>query len=116
MKEADVKKQVKKIIISIDPNADIFMPVQAGYGAADLDFIVGINGYYLAIETKVNGRKPTDRQLRIIAKKQKAGIIVLVIDQHNLDALARVCALLNKGDYRTADFEAHHYCRMYLNQ
>src|SRR5690349_4674577 len=82
--ERDVKDRVKQIIKKLAPDAHIFMPVQTGFGAPDLDFIVSINGKALRIETKVDHKKPTARQLRTIADLDRAGVPVLIIDQHNL--------------------------------
>lgn len=88
--EREVKKFVKEIVLELDPDADIFMPVQSGYGIVDLDFIIGIRGYYLSIECKCDGKKPTHRQLQTIEKKVKAGCVCLIIDQSNLEDVARV--------------------------
>ncbi len=114
--EREVKKFVKEIILELDPDADIFMPVQGGYGAVDLDFIVGIRGYYLAIECKVNGKKPTHRQLQTIEKKAKAGCVVLIIDQSNLEDLASVVGDLKLEANYTARIAATDSRNRYLNR
>lgn len=100
--EKDVKKFVKEIILEMDPDADIFCPVQTGFGRVDLDFVVGIIGFYLSIETKVSGKKPTHRQLQTIKHKTDAGIPTLIIDQDNLYDLAFAVDLLRQGKQRSA--------------
>jgi hypothetical protein len=60
------------------------MPVQTGFGAPDLDFVISINGFSLRIETKVDHKQPTARQLQTIAALDRAGVPVLIIDQYNL--------------------------------
>lgn len=92
--ERDVKDRVKKIIAEVDPTAHVFMPVQRGFGAADLDFVVTVNGFALRIETKVDGKQPSPRQHITIASLVKAGAVVLVIDQHNLIDVALIVIAL----------------------
>jgi hypothetical protein len=92
--ERDVKKNVKEIIKLIDPTADVFMPVQTGFGASDLDFIVTVKGVALRIETKVDRKQPSPRQNLRIAELVKAGAVVLVIDQHNLRHVKATVELL----------------------
>lgn len=60
------------------------MPVQNGMGKPDLDFIVTTRGHPLRIETKVDGKQPTPRQLKTIEDLVAAECSVLIIDQHNL--------------------------------
>ena len=57
-----------------------YMPVPGGFGATTLDYLLCINGYFLAIETKAPGKKPTDRQKTVIAQIKRAGGAVFVID------------------------------------
>lgn len=95
--ESDVKDRVKDIIKTLAPNSHIFMPVQTGFGAPDLDLICDINGFSLRIETKVDHKKPSARQSLTIAKLDKAGTPVLVIDQHNLVDVAVVTDYLLTG-------------------
>jgi hypothetical protein len=95
--ERDVKQAVKEIILELAPNAHIFMPVQTGFGAPDLDFIVSINGYALRIETKVDGKQPTDRQKQTTAALVRAGVTVLWVDQHNLEDVAQIVLLFVDG-------------------
>jgi hypothetical protein len=57
-----------------------FMPVQTGYGATSLDFLVCWNGRFIAIETKAEGNKPTARQKLVAKAIIAAGGAVLVID------------------------------------
>jgi hypothetical protein len=82
--EGKVKDQVKKLLKRF---ACIYyhMPVQNGMGAPSLDFICCVRGYYLAIETKAPGKKPTPRQeLTIAAITQAMGFVFVVAGDEDL--------------------------------
>ncbi len=57
-----------------------YWPVPGGFGAATLDFLGCINGWFFAIETKAPGQKPTARQRDTISAMTSAGAVVFVID------------------------------------
>lgn len=78
--EGKVKAQVKKVLAKYGDELDQFWPVQNGMGSPALDCIVCYRGHHIEIETKAPGKKPTPRQLITIAKKEKAGAKVFVID------------------------------------
>ena len=113
--EREVKKFIKEIVLELDPDADIFMPVQTGYGAVDLDFIIGIKGYYLSIEAKANGKKPTHRQLQTIEKKVKAGCVALIIDESNLEDLVATVDLVLRDKTREAAFMSNRFRARYMS-
>lgn len=77
--EGKVKAAVNRII---DKYKGVykFMPVPSGYGPSSLDYLLCINGHFVAIETKAPGKKPTDRQKMIIGQITRAGGVVFVID------------------------------------
>lgn len=54
-------------------NAYFFMPVQMGYGSTTVDFLCCVNGKFVGVETKAEGKKPTPRQELTIADIRKAG-------------------------------------------
>ena len=84
--EADVKKVVKEILTR--RGAYFFMPVQTGYGRLGIpDFAVCYQGYYIAIETKFGGNKPTAHQFKELDLVQVAGGRALVINEKNLSML-----------------------------
>ena len=56
------------------------MPVQMGYGAPALDFLWCVNGQFVAIETKVKGKKMTPRQEQTANEICEAGGLVFVVD------------------------------------
>jgi hypothetical protein len=56
-----------------------FMPVQSGYGAVALDYIVCIRGAFVSIETKAPGGELTPTQQATKAAIIAAGGVVLVI-------------------------------------
>lgn len=75
-----------------------FMPVQNGMGAPGLDFFLCAGGWFIAIETKVKGKKPTPRQETTIAAIEAAhGIVLIVDDQESCDRAMEIigaCCML----------------------
>lgn len=70
-----------------------FMPVQNGMGAPGLDFYLCVNGYFVAIETKAAGKKPTPRQEHTMGQITAANGLTLVVDgKESLDtAITIIC-------------------------
>lgn len=84
--EADVKDEVKKVLKSL--GAWWFMPVQTGYGVQGIpDFIVCLNGEFVAIETKFGYNKPTAHQAMQLKKIQEAKGRAFVINEENVKFL-----------------------------
>jgi hypothetical protein len=87
--EGKVKASVNKVLSKYKKQYT-HMPVPYGYGQSTLDYLICVNGYFLAIETKAPGKKPTNRQNLIAEKIESAGGVVLVIDDasatHELEA------------------------------
>lgn len=77
--EGKVKAQVKKVLAQF-PNLWQHWAVQNGMGTPTLDCTGWFHGRAFAIETKAPGAKPTPRQLITIAKMEKGGARVFVID------------------------------------
>ncbi len=77
--ESKVKAQVNK---GLRPIARLwsFMPVQMGLGRPALDFLLCVNGHFVAIETKAKGKKLTTRQEHTKAEMEAAGATVFVVD------------------------------------
>lgn len=116
MIERDVKARVKALIADYAPSAYLFMPVQTGYGAPSLDFIVTIQGISLYIETKVDGKKPSPRQKLTVQKMVEAGAVVTIVDQHNLDDLSEVIRGLERREYQTAHYLAQQMRDRYITK
>lgn len=76
--EGRVKAKVKKALETL-PAPYRFMPVQNGMGAPGLDFYCCICGMFVAIETKVEGKKLTDRQRETASQIAAAGGLVYVV-------------------------------------
>jgi len=53
--------------------AYFFMPVQTGYGATSLDFLVCLLGEFIAYECKARGAKLTPRQDYVAREITRAG-------------------------------------------
>lgn len=87
--EGKVKEIVKRVLGTL-PHHYRFMPVQRGMGMPGLDFFCCINGYFIGIETKAPGKKPTPRQDATIAEIKAAGGTVYVIhDRAEAEDMAR---------------------------
>lgn len=78
--EGKIKAKVKRRIKVFGPIVYSFMPVQTGMGAPSLDFMFCVNGFFVAIETKVKGKKLTARQEGTKADMEAAGARVCVVD------------------------------------
>lgn len=76
--EGDVKDEITKELLK--RGAHIFMPVQYGYGKRAVDFVVCLNGRYVAIEAKRADcpPKPTRLQLDFLRKTRAAGGVGVV--------------------------------------
>lgn len=58
--ESKLKDKIKEFLKA--EGAYYFMPVQMGYGAPSVDFLVCYRGKFIALETKAPGKRPTPRQ------------------------------------------------------
>lgn len=76
--EGRVKDKVRRAFASL-PKAYRFMPVQNGMGVPGLDFYCCVNSMFVAIETKVEGKKLTERQKDTASQIAAAGGAVFVI-------------------------------------
>lgn len=77
--EGRIKHKVKKVLASI-PGCYQHWPVQNGMGSPTLDCIACCKGYYIGIETKAPGKRPTPRQELTMAQINAAGGLVFIID------------------------------------
>lgn len=79
-KEADVKKEVKKVLASYGPKVWWFMPVPTGFGVQGVpDFICSVCGRFVAIETKFgsNGLTPYQiKQMEAIINTKAAHMVI----------------------------------------
>jgi hypothetical protein len=69
--ERILKDEVREYLKSI--GAYFFMPVQTGYGATTLDFLVCVGGEFIGLETKAPGKKPSPRQEMVMRQMEAAG-------------------------------------------
>lgn len=92
--EGKVKAKVNRLLDR--HGAYRFMPVQTGYGARTLDYLLCHRSRFLAVETKAPGKKPTRIQKLCMEKIEAAGGKVFLIDGVNgqLEELERYL----KGD------------------
>lgn len=84
--EADVKKEVKKVLNKL--GAWWFMPVPTGYGVKGVpDFIVCLDGKFAGIETKYGKNKLSKWQQLQIEKIKAANGEALVVNENNVAEL-----------------------------
>lgn len=57
-----------------------FAPVQTGFGAKTLDYLLAVNGQFVAIETKAPGKTLTPLQEFTTSQIKTAGGLVFVVD------------------------------------
>lgn len=74
--ERDLKKEIKTWLK--EQGAYFFLPVQTGYGASSLDFLVCLRGRFYGIECKAIKGKMTPRQGRVIREIKDAGGLAFV--------------------------------------
>ena len=88
--EGRIKAKVTKALKALEslPHIWRFMPVQNGMGSPALDYINCINGYFVAIETKVPGKQLTPRQkLTARAIAYAGGQVYVIRDQNDIDLM-----------------------------
>lgn len=76
--EGKVKAKVLRLLKQY-PGLLYDMPVPSGFGKSMLDFNCWYRGKPFVIETKAEGKQPTDRQKGIIAQARRAGVDVFVL-------------------------------------
>ena len=76
--EGKVKARIKRILIREGVYSE--MPVPSGYGKSGLDYNCCVCGFWLSIEAKAPGKKPTKRQLATMRAIRKAGGVAIVCD------------------------------------
>ena len=82
--EAKVKEKIKKILK--ERGAWYAMPIGTGYGNSGVpDFLVCLNGEFLAIEAKAGRGVPTALQEKNMRDIEKAGGRTLVINEQSLE-------------------------------
>lgn len=92
--EKKVKDAIKKYLHTLDPPPYIFMPVQMGYGAATLDFLVCWRGRFFGIEAKrETGGVVSPRQKSIIREIAEAGGGVCVENSTGCENVRRMLGL-----------------------
>lgn len=80
--EAKVKKKVTEQLKKLD--AYYFYAYTGGYGKSGVPDIVGCyKGFFFAIECKAGKNKPTPLQERNIQEIEKAGGVVIVVNEDN---------------------------------
>ena len=87
--EAKVKKVVVAQLKQL--GAYYFYPVTGGYGQSGVPDVVGCyEGLFIGIECKAGKNKPTPLQDRNLKQIRDAGGIDLVVNEDNMNAVARL--------------------------
>jgi len=82
--EAKVKMKIKEILK--EEKIYYAMPIGTGYGNSGVpDFLCCVNGYFLGIEAKANGNKPTELQKKNLKDIESSGGYVAVINENLSD-------------------------------
>lgn len=92
--EGKVKKQVNSALASLSSRVYKFMPVQSGYGKKTLDYLLCVNGRFIAIETKAPGKNMTALQEQTAEDICAAGGLVFLVDGQS--SLARAMGEIHK--------------------
>jgi hypothetical protein len=94
--EAKVKAKIKTILKKY--GVYYAMPIGTGYGNAGVpDFLCCVSKYFVAIEAKANGGKPTALQTKNIEQINACGGLALVVDENNLTMLDELIKEMLKG-------------------
>jgi hypothetical protein len=88
--EGKIKAKVNKLLAWYSPYVYRFMPVQMGMGAPALDYFLCVACDFVAVETKIPGKKLTPRQEQTaLAIKTAGGKVFVVYDDNSLAELKR---------------------------
>jgi hypothetical protein len=80
--EGKVKDRVRALLLKHEVH--YFMPVQNGYGAAALDYIICSKGRYAQIETKAGLGGMTPRQATVALQVHEAGGKAFLINESEM--------------------------------
>ena len=84
--EGKVKEKIKAILK--ERGAYYAMPIGTGFGNSGVpDFLVCLNGEFLAIEAKAGKGKPTALQEKNMRDIEAAGGLTLVVNETNIEDL-----------------------------
>lgn len=92
-KTPEAKVKTKVVAQLKELGAYYFYPVTGGFGSSGVPDIVGCyRGRFFGIECKAKGNKPTELQKMNLNKIESTGGIALVIDENNIDDVAKALA------------------------
>ena len=84
--EAKVKKKAKMVLDNL--GAYHFSPMTGGYGNSGVpDIVACYEGYFLGIECKANGGKPTLLQKHNLERIASTGGYSVIVDESNVEQL-----------------------------
>jgi hypothetical protein len=94
--ESLVKKKVVALLKSVD--AYYFSPVTGGFGRSGVpDIVACVNGWFVGIECKAGGNKPTALQQKNLEEILLAGGVSYVVNEDGMGALADALGGLKNG-------------------
>ena len=91
--ENKVKRKINEVLKQFKPNLWYYCPIGSQYQSPVVDYIVCVEGRFIAVEAKAPGKKPTERQAHTMTRMRAAGAIAIVVnDDISLRQLARTIA------------------------
>ena len=84
--EKKVKLRIQQILKELQ--CYYAMPIGTGYGNSGTpDFLICLNGLFIAIEAKAGKGRPTELQKKHLREIEAAGGLALIVNEENLDGL-----------------------------
>lgn len=94
--EGAIKREINKLLDKY--GCYRFMPVPTRFGKKTIDYLVCAGGYFLGIEAKAPGGKPTPLQEITLEQIHQAGGMIIVVDGPvSLQALERMLYALTSS-------------------
>jgi hypothetical protein len=86
--EGRIKNKIKRLIDEFGESIYSYMVVPSGYGKTTIDYLLCVDGLFVAIEAKKPGAEPTERQKGVLEDIRRAGGSTFVVnDDESLTVL-----------------------------
>jgi len=96
--EGKIKRKIMRLLVDVnyDKRIYFFMAVPMGFGKRTVDYLLCVNGCFVAIEAKAPGEKPTDKQAAVLQEVRDAGGTTFVVRDD--ESLAELAAWLKEAN------------------
>ena len=92
--ESKVKDKVKKLLA--ENGAYFFMPATHGFGSSGHpDVVACLDGCFIGVECKADGKKPTDLQVKRLRELSSAGGFAVLVDLAGIPEFEQFLALVH---------------------